>query len=185
MITKHTDNAFAVHNRQDNVTTCRRITFWLLHKVKNKRTASYLKQPFLLANFSPSSTMTVWTGRKCIRIIIKSDYFSAFYAFVTTLSGFFSCCVHKINIKRLITSFIAEFANETFLATLFCWTNFNFLCYSCRRSLCSFFRWDKLPTSCISNSCRCFTHNIVILNSTIRMKNRDKSFLKNVTNYHT
>jgi hypothetical protein len=154
-----TNSTFASYNKQADTSAFKRAIFLLSHCVKNKRTASYLKQPFQLANFCPFRSMTTGTRRKYIRIIIQSDYFSTFYAFVASLSGFFSCSVHKLEFKRLITRFNKKLDTETFLATFFCRTYFNFLCYSCRWSSCSLSRWDKLSVASISNSCRRFTHN--------------------------
>ena len=129
-----------------------------MNKKKTKRTESKKKQPYQLTNFSPFSTIASWTWRKCIRIIIKSDYFSTFYAFVASFSWFFTCCVHNNNFKKLITCFKVNSAFETLLATFLSRAHFNFLGYSCRRSSCSFSRRNELPCSCISYSGRSFTH---------------------------
>ena len=130
--------------------------FCLSHGAKIKRTAPIRKQPFQLTNFCPFGAITPWTWRKYIRIIIKSDYFSAFYAFVATLSGLFTCSVHKNKFKRLKTC--STLIDERLLILLFCRTNFNFFSYGCRRSTYSFSFWNKLSCTCISHSCRCFTH---------------------------
>ena len=129
-----------------------------------KRAASILKQLYHLTNFSPFCAMTAWTGWKSIRIIIQSDYLSTFYAFVAPFSRFFSCCVHINKFKRLKTCSKTKLSIETLLTTFFCWTNFYFFSYSCRWSSCSFSFRDKLSSSSISYSCRCFTHDFLIFN---------------------
>ncbi len=121
-----------------------------------------MKQPFQLTNFSPFSTVTSWTRRKCVRIIIKSDYFSTFYAFVATFSGFFTCSVHKLKFKKLKTRLISNLDIKTLLATFLSRTDFHFLSDSSSRSSCSFSRWNKLSSSGISYSCRRFTHVLSI-----------------------
>jgi hypothetical protein len=162
-MTANTQNStFANPVAQADPSVCKGAIFCLLHSAKVKRTAPIRKQPFQLTNFSPFGAITPWTWRKCVRIIIKSDYFSAFYAFVATLSGFFTCSVHKIKFKRLATS--STLIAERLLITLFCRTNFNFFSYGCRRSTCSFSLWDKLSCTCISHSCRCFTHDFLKFN---------------------
>ena len=70
---------------------------------KFKKAVSKKKQPFQLSNFSPLCSVTTWTWWKRIRIIIQSDYFAAFNTPVATFFWFFTCCVHKIKFKRLIT----------------------------------------------------------------------------------
>ncbi len=162
MVVQHTNSTFASSNAKADSSAYKRAIFCLTHGTKNKRTAPIMKQSFQLTNFSPFCTMTAWTRRKCIRIIIKSDYFSTFYAFVATFTRFFSSCVHKIKFKRLKTCSI--FLDiETLLATFFSWTNFNFFSYSCSWSSCSFSFGDKLSCTSISNSSRCFTHFIKTL----------------------
>lgn len=129
-----------------------------------KRAASIKKQPYHLTNFSPFGAMTAWTWWKSIRIIIQSDYLSTFYAFIASFSRFFSCSVHINIFKRLKTSFKTKLSIETLLTTFFCWTNFYFLSYSSSWSSCSFSFRDKLSSSSISDSCRCFTHDFLIFN---------------------
>lgn len=156
------NNTFASPITQAIASACKRVVFNLSRRANNKRTAPIKKQPFQLTNFSPIGAITPWTWRKCVRIIIKSDYFSAFYASVATLSGFFTCSVHKIEFKRFTTC--STLLAERLLIPLFCRTNFNFFGYGCRRSTCSFSLWDKLSCTCISHSCRCFTHDFLKFN---------------------
>jgi hypothetical protein len=93
------NNTFASPNSQAITSACKRVVFCLPQRAKDKRTAPIKKQPFQLTNFSPFGAMTAWTRRKGIRIVIKPDYFSTFYAPVATLSGFFTCSVHTIKFK--------------------------------------------------------------------------------------
>jgi len=125
---------------------------------KKKKAISYRKQPFMLPNFNPFGPITPWTRRNCVRIIIKSDYFTAFYAFVATFTRFFSSCIHNMKLNRLITRFRSKTTIETFLTTLFGRTDFNFFCYSCRRSSRSLSFGNKSASASISNPCRYFTH---------------------------
>ncbi len=162
MKTQRTNSTFASPDTQADSSACKRAISLPTHAAKNKRTAPIKKQPFQLTNFSPFGTVTPWTRRKCVRIIIKSDYFSALYAFVATLSGFFTCSVHKIKFKKLITRSISKSDIKTLLATFLCRTNFHFLSDCRSRSSCSFPRWNKLSSAGISNSCRRFTHIISI-----------------------
>jgi hypothetical protein len=129
-----------------------------MYKRKSKRAESIKKQPFQLTNFSPFSSVASWTWRKCIRIIIQSNYFSALYAFVASFTWFFACCVHYSKFKRLITGFNSNYLAETLLTTFFGRANFNFFCNSCGWPSGGFFGRNKLSRPCISNSCRCFTH---------------------------
>lgn len=153
---------FASLITQAITSACKRVVFCLSHRAKDKRTAPIKKQPFQLTNFGPFGAIAAWTRRKGIRIVIKPNYFSTFYAPVATLSGFFTCSVHTIKFKRLTTC--STLIAERLLITLFCRTNFNFFGYGCRRSTCSFFLWDKLSCTCISHSCRCFTHDFLKFN---------------------
>ena len=150
------NNTFASSDTQADTSACKRVVFLATHRAEDKRTAPIKKQPFQLTNFCPFGAMTAWTRRKGIRIVIKPDYFSTFYAFVAPLSGFFTCSVHTIKFKRLTTC--STLIAERLLITLFCRTNLNFFGYGCRRSTCSFSFWDKLSCTCISHSCRRFTH---------------------------
>jgi hypothetical protein len=156
------NNIFTNPITQIIASACKRVVFCLSHGTKVKRTVSIRKQSFQLTNFSPFGAITSWTWRKCVRIIIKFDYFSAFYTFVATLSRFFTSGVHKIKFRRLTTC--STLIAERLLITLFCRTNFNFFGYGCRRSTCSFSLWDKLSCTCISHSCRCFAHVFFNLN---------------------
>ena len=185
MKSQRTNSTFANSNTQADASVCKRAIFLQSHNPQMKRTESKKKQPSQSSNFCPFCTMTTWTWRKCIRIIIKPDYFSTFYAFVATFSWFFSCSVHKNKFKRLITRSIncyrlvnTKTIFETLLRTLFGWTNFNCFFYSCGWSSCSFSVWHESTCSCISYSSRCFTHDIKIKNSTIYMGNRDKPIEK-------
>jgi len=159
---QRTNITFANSYKQAEVSACKRAIFLPVYGAKNKRTAPIKKQPFQLTNFSPFGAVTPWTWRKCVRIVIKSDYFSTFYAFVATLFRFFTCSVHKIKFKKLITHSISKLDIKTLLATFLCRTNFHFLCDCRSRSPCSFLRWNKLSSTGISNSCRRFTHVISV-----------------------
>ena len=151
MKTQRTNSTFANSNAQAETSVCKRAIFCLSHRAKNKRTVPKMKQSFQLTNFSPFGTVTPWTWRKSVRIIIKSDYFSAFYAFVATLSGFFTCSVHKIKFKKLNTC--STLRVERLLTTLFCWTNLYFFSNrSCGSSCCLSLR-NKLSCLSISDSC--------------------------------
>ncbi len=162
MKTQRTNSTFASPDTQADSSACKRAISLPSHGTKNKRTAPIMKQPFQLTNFSPFSTITSWTRRKCVRIIIKPDYFSTFYAFVATLSGFFTCCVHKKRFNRLKTC--STLIIERLLTTLLSRTNFYFFCNCCGWSSSSLSCWDKLSCSSISNSCRCFTHHFLNFN---------------------
>jgi hypothetical protein len=150
MKTQRTNRTFASQNTQAESSACQRAISLSSNGMKNKKTAPIMKQPFQLTNFSPFSTVTSWTRRKCIRIIIKPDYFSAFYAFVASLSWFFTCSVHKKSFKRLKTCSTLKI--ERLLTTLLSRTNFYFFgncsCWSSSSLTC----WDKLSCSSISNS---------------------------------
>lgn len=163
MKSQRTNSTFANSNTQADTSVCKRAISCHSHLAKNKRTGSTKKQSFQLTNFCPFGAMTAWRWRKSIRVIIKSNYFSTFYAFVATFTRFFSSCVHKIKFKGLKTCstlFIVERLFTTFLRR----TNFYFFSNCCRRSTGGFSFWDKLSCSCISHSCRCFTHDFLILN---------------------
>lgn len=159
MKTQRTNSTFASPKTQADSSACKRAISLPTRGTKNKRTAPIMKQPFQLTNFSPSGTVTPWTWRKSIRIIIKPDYFSAFYAFVATLSGFFTCCVHNKKINRLKTCSILII--ERLLTALLSRTNFYFFSDSCGWSSSCLSCWDKLSCSSISNSCRYFTHHLL------------------------
>ena len=162
MKTQGTNSIFASPNPWADSSACKRAIFCHSRSARNKRTAPIKKQPFQSTNFSPFGGITSWTWRECVRIIVKSDYFSALNTFVATLSGFFTCSVHENNFKRLKTYSIL--IAERLLIPLFCRANFNFFSYGCRRSTYSFSFWDKLSCSCISHSCRCFTHDFLKFN---------------------
>ena len=162
MKTQRKNSTLASSKEQDDSSACKRALICLSHGAKNKRTAPITKQPFQLTNFRPFGAVTTWTWWQCIRVIIKSDYFSALYAFVATLPGLFTCSVHKNKFKRLKTC--STLIAERLLTTFLCRTNFNFFSYGCRRSTCSFTFWDKLSCTCISHSCRCFTHAFLKFN---------------------
>ncbi len=147
---QRTNSTFTSPDTQAKTSACKRAISCLQHGAKNKRTASIMKQPFQLANFIPFGAITPWTWRKSIRIIIKSDYFSTFYALVAPLSGFFSSCVHNTRFKSLTTCSTVNV--ERLLTTFFCWTDLYFFCNrSCWSSCCLSLR-NKLSCSSISNS---------------------------------
>jgi len=162
MKSQHTNSTFASSNTQADTSACKRAISCHSHGAKKKRTDSTKKQPFQLTNFCPFGAVTAWTWRKCIRVIIKSDYFSTFYAFVATLTGFFSSCVHKFKFRKLKTRSISTLDIRTLLATFLCRTDFHFLSDSSSRSSYCFPRWNKLSSTGISYSRRCFTHVISI-----------------------
>ena len=150
MKTKSINSAFTNLNTQAETPAYKRTISCLSPRKETKRTAPKMKQPFQLANFIPFGSIAPWTWRKSIRIIIESDNFSTFCAFVATLSGLFSSCVHKTKIKRLKTCSILKI--ERLLTTLFCWTNLYFFSNrSCGSSCCLFLR-NKLSCSSISDS---------------------------------
>ena len=157
-----TNNLFASPETQADSSACKTVISLFSFSAKNKRTAPIMKQPFHLTNFSPLGAITPWTWRKCVRIIIKSDYFSAFYAFVAPLSGFFTCSVHKKRFNKLKTC--STLIIERLLTPLLSRTNFYFFCNCCGWSSSSLSCWDKLSCSSISNSCRCFTHHFLNFN---------------------
>ena len=151
MKTHRTNSTFTSSNTQTEASVCKRAIPCLLLRVESQRTASIMKQPFQLTNFSPFGSIAPWTWRKSIRIIIKPDYFSTLYAFVAPLTGFFSSCVHNTKFKRLITC--STLNVERLLTTFFCWTDLYFFSNrSCWSSCCLFLR-NKLSCSSISNSC--------------------------------
>lgn len=118
MKSQRTNSTFANSNTQADTSVCKRAISCHSHLAKNKRTGSTKKQSFQLTNFCPFGAMTAWRWRKSIRVIIKSNYFSTFYAFVATFTRFFSSCVHKIKFKGLKTCstlFIVERLFTTFL----------------------------------------------------------------------
>lgn len=156
MRTQPSNSTFASSNPQAEASACKRAILCLSHRAENKRTAPKTKQPFQLTNFSPLGAMTAWTWRNCVRIIIKTDYFTAFYAFVAPLSGFFSSCVHNLKLKRLTTC--STLNVERLLATFFSSTNFHFFSDCCSWSFYSFPSRNKESCSSISNSGRRFTH---------------------------
>lgn len=150
MKVQQTNSTFASPKALADASACKRAISILLHGVKNKRTASIKKQPFQLTNFSPFGAITPWTWRKSIRIIIESDYFSTFYAFVATLSGFFSSCVHNTKFKSLTTR--STLNVERLLTTFFGWTDLYFFSNRSCWSFCCLFLRNKLSCSSISNS---------------------------------
>ncbi len=158
MKSQRTNSTFASSNTPADASACKKAIFCFPRGAKNKRTAPIKKQPFQLTNFSPFSTMTAWTRWQCIRIIIKSDYFTTFYAFVATFTRFFSSCVHKLDFKKLITRLIPKIGINTFLATLLSRTNFHLFSDCSSWSPCSFSGRNKLSRSSIPNSCGRFTH---------------------------
>jgi len=158
MKAQRTNSTFANSNPQADTSACKRAIFCLSLRKETKRTAPKMKQPFQLTNFCPFGAITPWTWRKRVRIIIKSDYFSTFYAFVAPLSRFFSSCVHKYKFKILKTSSRLKIEIEQLLATFFSRANFHFFSYCCRWPSCSLFFLDKLSCASISNSRRCFAH---------------------------
>jgi hypothetical protein len=128
-------------------------------------------QPNTLTNSSPCCSITSWTGRKCVRVIIQSDYFTTFCALIKSLSGFFACTVHNLKFKKLITHFShchrlikTSTSLETLLSLFFDRTNFNSFSYCCGWSPCCLPVRNKLSGTGVSNSGRCFTHNLKFKN---------------------
>lgn len=160
MKTQCTKSTFERTNTLADSSVRKKVISCFSYGAKNKRTAPLMKQPIQLSNFSPFGAMTTWTWWKCISIVVKPDYFSTFYASVATLSGFFTCCVHKLKFKRLKTC--STLTIERLLTTLLCRTNFYFFSYCSGWSSGSLFCWDKLSRTSISNSFRHFTHDINI-----------------------
>lgn len=92
--------------------------------------------------------------------LITAPHFSHLYK---PFPGFSPVVYIILHLKKLILKRIL-------LTAFFYRSNFNFFSYSGLRSFSSFFRRDKFPASCISNTSRSFTHKFEFLKLILRFQ---------------